>query len=73
MLVLVEKVDKEYLKHQDEFILQRKKGDWEPLYDDLKTFDEYDSIYYAKHHNTMELLEKYARQNPDEFVKFNTT
>lgn len=70
MLDLVKKADKEYLIHKDEFILQRQKDDWKPLYDNLKKFDTYDSIYYATHDMTMELIEKYARQHPAEFVKF---
>ena len=67
---LSKKADKEYLVHKDEFILQRQKDDWQPLYDSLKHFDEYDSIYYTTHDKTMELIEKYARHHPEEFVKF---
>ena len=67
---LVQKADIEYLAHQDKFILQRQKDDWEPLYDSLKNFDKYDSIYYATHDKTMELIEKYARQHSEEFVRF---
>jgi hypothetical protein len=70
MLELVNKADEEYLKHKEQFILQRQKDDWQPLYDSLKNFDEYDSIYYATHDKTMELIEKYAREHPNEFVKF---
>ena len=70
MLDLVDKADKEYLANKDKFILQRQKNDLEPLYDSLKNFDDYDSVYYATHDKTMELIEKYARQNPEEFVKF---
>lgn len=70
MLELVGKADKEYLAHKDEFILQRQKDDRQPLYDNLKNFDKYDSIYYETHDRIMALIEKYARQNPEEFVKF---
>ncbi|HEY8658092.1 MAG TPA: DUF4375 domain-containing protein [Hanamia sp.] len=70
MLDLVNKADLEYLKHKEQFISQRQKDDWQPLYDSLKSLDEYDSIYYVRHDITMELIEKYAREHPDEFVKF---
>ena len=69
MLDLVDKADQEYLINKNHFELQRKLGDWSPPYDNLKKFDEYDSIYYKIHDNTMRLIEKYARANPDEFVK----
>ncbi len=67
---LVNKADKEYLANKEKFNLEKQKGDWEPLYNNLKKFEEYDSIYYEMHDKTMELIEKYARQNPSDFVKF---
>ena len=70
MLDLVNKADSEYLKHKEQFILQRQKDDWQPLYDSLIKFDDYDCTYYLTYDKTMELIEKYARQHPDEFVKF---
>jgi hypothetical protein len=70
MLNLVNKADDEYLKHKEQFILQRQKDDWQPLYDSLKTFDEYDNMYYATHDKTMQLIEKYAKEHPSDFVKF---
>ena len=70
MLDLVNKADKEYLVHKDEFVLQRQKDSWKPLYDNLKNFDKYDSIYYATHDKMMELIEKYVRQHSEDFVKF---
>jgi hypothetical protein len=70
MLDLVTKADKEYLTNKEKFDVEKQKVDWEPLYNNLKKFDEYDSIYYKTHDKTMELIEKYARQNPSEFVKF---
>ena len=71
MLKLVDKADEEYLKHVKEFAQQRKKKDWEPLYNKLKSFDKFDETYYTIHDKTMELIEAYARKHPDEFVKFN--
>jgi hypothetical protein len=70
MLDLINKADKEYLKHKEQFILQRQKDNWQSLYDGLKNFEDYDIEYYLLHDRTMELIEKYARQYPDEFVKF---
>ena len=70
MLVLVEKVDKEYLANEDKFSLQKKRNDIEPLYESLKHFDEFDNTYYKSRDNTMLLIEKYARRHSTEFVKF---
>jgi hypothetical protein len=70
MLDLVNKADEEYLKHKEQFVLQRQKDNWQPLYDSLKKFEDYDGKYYLLHDRTMELIEKYAKQYPDEFVKF---
>jgi hypothetical protein len=69
MIDLVNKADKEYLVHKEKFTSEKQKDDWEPLYDNLKKFEEYDSMYYKMHDKTMELIEKYARQNPNDFVK----
>lgn len=69
MFDLVNKADKEYQANEEKFDSAKQKDNWEPLYDNLKTFEEYDSIYYKAHDKTMELIEKYARQNPNEFVK----
>lgn len=67
LLDLVDKVDKEFEVNKKKFEDQREKDDWEPLYDNLKKFDEYDSIYYEIHDKTMTLIEKYAREHPNEF------
>jgi hypothetical protein len=67
LLDLVNKADKEFEINRDKFVRQREKDDWEPLYDNLKKFDEYDSIYYKIHDKTMALIEKYAREHPNEF------
>ena len=69
MLDLVGKADEEYLKHKEKFIKQRQIDDWQRLYDSFKNFNEFDSIYYATHNEMMELIEKYARQHSEEFVK----
>jgi hypothetical protein len=69
MLQLVTKADHEYLLYQNVFEEYQKKDDWSPLYDKLRKFDEYDSLYYKLHDQTMNLLEKYARGNPQEFVR----
>lgn len=68
MYELVKKVDIEYLANQDKFLEQQELDDWEPLYDQLTQFEEFDEIYYEQNDETMSLLEKYARRNPEEFV-----
>ena len=70
MINLIDKADREYLVHKDKFVLQRKKDNWEPLYENLKKFNEYDSIYFEKHDKTIELIEKYAKKHSSDFVKF---
>lgn len=67
LLDLVDKADKEFEINKKKFEDQREKDDWEPLYDNLNKFDEYDSIYYKIHDKTMTLIEKYAREHPNEF------
>lgn len=68
MVDLIHKADEEYLTHQKEFEKQQELDDWEPLYDQLPKFDEYDDIFYKLHDRTMSLLEEYARKNTHEFV-----
>jgi hypothetical protein len=68
VLELVNKADEEYLIHQSEFAKYQSKGDWSPLYTELSKFSELDISYYECHDEMMELLEKYARQDPNEFV-----
>ena len=69
-LSLVERADNEYLTHQRFVDSYKNKSDWQPLYDASYGFSEFDSIYYVRHIKMMEFLEKYARQNSNEFVKF---
>ena len=69
MLTLVEKANNEILTHNDYFFEIKEKGDPEPLYDNLYTFDTIDETYYSIHEHTMDLLEKYIRENHSEFVK----
>jgi hypothetical protein len=71
LLDLVNKADKEFEINKKKFEDQREKDDWEPLYDNLKKFDEYDSTYYEIHDKTMTLFEKYARDHPNEFGVVN--
>lgn len=69
MLNLVEQADREYLANKDKFDSQRQKNDWSPLYEYLKRFDTYDSVFYKIQNRPMELIETYVRKHPDEFVK----
>jgi hypothetical protein len=68
LIKLIQEVDHKYFENQHLFATQKSKDDWEQLYNQ-KLFDEYDNRYYQIHNNTMSLLEKYARANPNEFVK----
>lgn len=68
LIELIMKTDQEYLVHKDKFDAQRETEDSEPLYDDLKEFEKFDAHYYEIHDKTMELIEKYIRQNTSEFV-----
>jgi hypothetical protein len=68
MLNLVDKADKLYTKNKGKFDSGKTQEDFSKLYDDLIEFDDLDGIFYDKHYKTMDLIEKYARQNPDEFV-----
>jgi Domain of unknown function (DUF4375) len=70
MVDLIHKVEIEFKANISQFVEQKKKDDWEPLYENLKNFDAYDKTYFATHVHMMELIEKYAREHPDEFVKF---
>jgi hypothetical protein len=68
MLQLLDKADKEFITHKKKFEFQFKQDDWGPLYNDLKNFDKFDEAYYKINNHTMELIEKYARLHPEEFV-----
>lgn len=68
LIDLVAKADQEYIANKDKFNLQRERDDWGPLYNDLKEFEKFDEHYYKIHDKTMELIEKYARQNTEEFI-----
>lgn len=70
MFELVYKADQEYLINKEKFDLHKQKGNWESLYEELKKFDELDSVYYSIHDKTMALIEKFVRQNHGDFVKF---
>jgi hypothetical protein len=69
LIDLIDKADKQYIANKQKFDLQRGKDDWEPLYDSLKEFDVFDSIYYKIHDKSMALIEEYVRHHPSEFVK----
>ncbi|MES2849079.1 MAG: DUF4375 domain-containing protein [Bacteroidota bacterium] len=58
----------EYDKHIDEFAKWRKKGDWEWLYDNLKEFEKLDDWYYSKEEKHYSIVEKFVRQNIDDFI-----
>jgi hypothetical protein len=67
MLELVDKAENEFILNIKDFIKQRRLDDSEPLYNNLTKFDEYDTAYYEIHDRTIGLIEKYAREHPDDF------
>jgi hypothetical protein len=62
------KSEKEYDKHIDKFNEWREKEDWEWLYDNLKEFDKLDDWYYSKEETHYSTLEKFVRNNIDDFI-----
>lgn len=68
LLSLINEVDKYYVLNKNLFDKNKELEDWEPLYENLIEFDQYDDMYYKIHDNTMNLLEKYIRTNPSEFI-----
>jgi hypothetical protein len=70
MLALVENADKEYLQNREIVDSYLMKDDWGSLYKSPYKFDTYDSIYYSSNEKMMLFIEKYARQHPEDFVKF---
>lgn len=70
MIDLISKADDYYLQNEVLFIELKKKDQQELLFSKLTGFNQYDETYYKIHDNTMKLLEKYAKENPNEFVKF---
>lgn len=68
MINLVEKVDKIYLKNIEKFEVEDSQENFEKLYNELTEFEENDLKFFDIHDATMDLIEKYARENPSEFV-----
>jgi len=74
MIALVNKADSLYLEQKQLFDYQQErieKEGWGNLYEDLKGFDLLDEQYYNSHAQMMSLLEKFARNNMDDFGSFN--
>jgi len=70
LIDLIDLADKYYTSNQSQFQTLWKSGDYSAANEVLPEFDTYDDIYYQIHDNTMECLETYARNFPDEFVNF---
>ncbi|WP_146171792.1 DMP19 family protein [Flavobacterium magnum] len=68
MITLVDNAEKVYLKHIQKFETGNSQEDFEHLYNELTEFEDLDLKYYEMHDNTMSLIEKYAKQNPNEFL-----
>ena len=69
ILDLVKKADSNYQANRIQFVVQKNKDDWEPLYEKLKVFDTLDNLYYQNQQNAMVLFERYIRKNPKQFLQ----
>jgi len=70
MIALVEKADKVYTKNKAKFEAEDTQKNFEKLYNEVTDFEDLDLKYYDIHDNTMDLIEKYIRQNQEDFVSF---
>lgn len=68
MISLVEQAEKVYSKNKEKFNKEDSQENFESLYNEVTDFEDLDVKFYDIHDNTMNLIEKYARQNPDAFV-----
>ncbi|AWA31038.1 hypothetical protein HYN48_13625 [Flavobacterium magnum] len=68
MVSLVENADKIYSKNREKFEAGNSQEDFEKLYNELSEFEDLDLKYFEMHDNTMSLIEKYAKQNTNEFL-----
>lgn len=68
MVNLVEKADKIFLKNKNNFEVEDSQENFEKLYNQLTEFEDLDLKFFDIHDNSMDLIEKYARQNPNEFL-----
>ena len=67
LLKLIEEAEQEYTLQYDVFALQKKCNDWNPLYQNLRNFEEFDDVYYSLRDKTIALFENYARTHLSEF------
>ena len=68
MIKLVEEAEKLFLKHQSKFELEDTQENFDKVYNELVEFEELDLNFFDIHDNTMDLIEKYIRENVGEFV-----
>ena len=68
LVKLIHEADEKYVQKRELFTLQKRKNDWSPIYKQ-ELFEQYDNRYLQIHDNTMDLIEKYARANSEEFVR----
>ncbi len=71
MLEMVEQADSYYMKNRVVFEKYVDYNDYENLVKELPGFEELDTKYYQLHDRTMSLIEKHARQHPEEFAELN--
>lgn len=68
MLNLLKKADEIYIENKEKFEFGNSQEDFENLCNELNDFEDFDLKYYQLHDKTMDLIEKFARQNPNEFL-----
>lgn len=68
LLDVVIRSENEYDKHIDNFEEWREKENWEWLYENLKEFEQLDDWYYSKSEEHYSVIEKYIRENIDDFI-----
>jgi hypothetical protein len=70
MLDLLIKAEQEYMANQAVFNHVHTREQFSALYKKLKGFEPLDNTFYKLHDATMDRIEAYARQHPEEFVNF---
>lgn len=68
MIKLVERAEQLFLKHQSKFELEDTQENFDKVYNELTEFEELDLQFFDIHDTTMDLIEKYIRENVNEFV-----
>lgn len=71
VLNLVDEAERIYLANKIKFDSGETTENFSALYEDIIEFEDLDDQYYDIHDSTMELIEKYARLNNEEFANLS--